>query len=135
VADFREIDAVAKNPCRARTIAQTLLPITGGDWSDWELDFLDHMSSYQDFLTTRQAEKLLELRDNSVRHSKLYGFHLKTLVNKCWIARFDLDSEQDIEFIERLHLNEADTFRKADALRLLRCARSIGEIEPYSGRN
>jgi hypothetical protein len=41
------------------------LDLPHADWNDWEIDFLQHMARHKgpDPITTRQGEKLLELRD------------------------------------------------------------------------
>jgi hypothetical protein len=43
--DYREINALGKDPSRARRLAQFLLTLTDAEWTDWELDFLDHMKA------------------------------------------------------------------------------------------
>ena len=83
-------------------------------------------------LSTRQAEKLVELRDDSKHYEKIDGFVLRTLVDKCFIYRCEL-SEHDAEFIERKKTSSLGRFLRRDASRILRCARQAGEIDPHQG--
>jgi hypothetical protein len=110
-----------------------VLTLTDAEWPDWELNFLDHMKAIDDELSTRQAEKLVELRDDAVEYTKIEGFRFKTLIDKCWLSRHDLSSDHDVEFIERLKETVAASLRKRDAKHLMRCCRELGEIEPHQG--
>jgi hypothetical protein len=56
------------------------------EWNVWELAFLENMSNQQESLTTRQAEKLLEIRDATQYFSTYDGFNVKSLIEKCWMA-------------------------------------------------
>ena len=129
MTDYREIDALTKDPARARTIARTLASLADIAWSEWELDFLESLSDRRDELTTRQAEKLIELRDNSYRYEKVAGIVLRSLLLDCWQARFELESETDIAFLERRKASGETSFRKSEALRLRRCAVRLGLVE------
>jgi hypothetical protein len=133
MTDYRELNEIAKDPDRARSIAQYLLKLTDIDWTDWELDFLHAMEIREDALSTRQVEKLVELRDDAVLYTKVDGFLLNTLINKCFLYRDEFHSYHDVEFIERLKDSAQVVLRKRDAARLLRCARAIGEIEQHHG--
>jgi hypothetical protein len=87
--NFKEIDRVRKDPVAVRSMAQRLLAIPNHDWNDWELDFLENMFRHRgpDPITTRQGEKLLELRDDSEYHSSVKGFSVSSLIENCWLAR------------------------------------------------
>lgn len=132
MTDYREINQIARDPARARAIARHLLTIGAMAWTDWELDFLDSMSAQEEPLSTRQGEKIVELRDEAVLHARVEGFRLDTLIDRCWLGRDELD-EPDRGFIERLKAAGATSLRKREAMRLLRCARRLGEIEPHQG--
>jgi hypothetical protein len=41
--------------------------------------------SHYDELSTRQAEKLVELRDDAVEYAQVGGFRVKTLIDNCWL--------------------------------------------------
>lgn len=130
MVNYREINALAQEPKRVRSTACFLLTLTDAEWSDWELDFLESMSRRDDELSTRQAEKLVELRDDAVRYTSASGFRFTTVIAACWSSRFDLDSDDDIAFVERLKSAGEVALRRRDAMRLRRCAVELGEIEP-----
>lgn len=134
MTDYREINALQRDPERARRLAQFLLALKDIEWTDWELDFLQDMAAREpdEDLTTRQSEKLVELRDASVWHEKVDGFSLRLLIKNCNDMRHLL-SEHDEEFVMRLKNEGAVKLRRRDAARLIRCARTTGEIEPYQG--
>jgi hypothetical protein len=128
--DYRELDALAKDPRRASLTATMLLTLEDADWNEWEIDFLENLSSWKTPLSTRQAEKLIELRDVGVLYDKIDGFALKALIDKLWTYRHEL---ADASFIEHLKASRAVKLRKRRALKLLAYARQIGEIEPHHG--
>jgi hypothetical protein len=130
MANFRDINALGKDPSRVRNTASFLLTLTDAEWTDWELDFLEVMTKHAEELSTRQAEKLVELRDDAVRYTTASGFRFETIINACWRNRFDLDAEDDTEFIERLKHRGETALRRRDAMRLRQCAVELGEIEP-----
>ncbi len=130
MANYRDINALAKEPKRVRSTASFLLTLTDAEWSDWELDFLEGMSKHDDELSTRQAEKLVELRDDAVRYTSASGFRFATIITACWRNRFDLESDDDIAFIELLKDNGEVALRRRDAMRLRQSAEELGEIEP-----
>ena len=63
--DYKEIDRIRKDSVAVKSLARKLLSIPNHDWNDWELDFLDHMARHHgpEPITTRQGEKLIELRE------------------------------------------------------------------------
>lgn len=130
MANYRDINALGKDPNRVRSTASFLLTLNGTDWSDWEINFLDDMTQCNDELSTRQAEKLVELRDDAVRYAAASGFRFTTIINACWRNRFDLGADDDIAFIERLKSTGETALRRRDAFRLRRCAVELGEVEP-----
>jgi hypothetical protein len=133
MTDYKEVNEIAKDTRRAGSIAQYLLKLSDIDWTNWELDFLDAIRTRKEPLSTRQAEKLVELRDESVLYTKVDGFALKSLISNCFLYRDEFNGEPDREFVERLKNSGKEALRKRDAMRLLRCARAIGEIEPHQG--
>ena len=129
--DYRKIDALSKDVARARRLACFLLKIADMAWTDWELDFLEAMSQRAELLTTRQAEKLVELEDASTWFDKVPGeaFGVQLLVSSCHLARADLANEDDVDFVERLHAERSTKLRRRALGRLARCARELGVIE------
>jgi hypothetical protein len=131
--DYREIDRLRKDSVAINSLAERLLRIPNHDWTDWELDFLEHMIRHRrtDPITTRQSEKLIELRNDSEYHSSVQGFSVASLIANCWLARGDLNSEQDKKFMEDLKASGASALRRRQLGKLLACARELGEVERY----
>lgn len=133
--DYRKIDALSKDVSRAQRLAGFLSRLPEISWTDWEADFLEAISIRGEPLSTRQAEKLLELAEASVWHERTAdGFSVRLLARDCFLARAELAGEADVAFIERLHAEGCTRLRRAGLQRLLRCARATGVIEPYAGR-
>jgi hypothetical protein len=130
MASWIEIDRIRKDPAAARALAARLLKIHRHDFTDWELDFLQSIARYHsdEELTTRQGEKLLQIRDDVELITKYHGFSIKTLIQGCYEGRMDLD-EADETWIEELRGKEA--IKRRFIGRLLRCARRLGNIEKY----
>jgi len=99
------------------------------EWNVWEVAFLENMSTQQEPLTTRQSEKLLEIRDAAQYFSAYDGFNIDTLIGTCWMARLDLNDEDDIAFIERLKESGAKSIRRRQVKRLFRCCRELLILE------
>ena len=131
--DYKEIDRIRKDLVAVRSLAKRLLDLPRADWNDWEIDFLQHMARHKgpDPITTRQGEKLLELRDDSEYYSSIRGFSVQSLIKNCWLARDDLDSEYDRKFIEQLKGTNCLSIKRRQLRKLLACARELGEIEQY----
>jgi hypothetical protein len=83
-------------------------------------------------ITSRQGEKLIELRDDSEYHSSVKGFSVASLIINCWLARDDLNSEQDRKFIEDLKASGVSAIRRRQFGKLVACARELGEVEKYA---
>ncbi len=96
-------------------------------------NFLQHMARRKgpDPVTTRQGEKLLEIRNDAEYYSSVRGFSVQSLIKNCWLARHDLDSEDDRKFIERLKEPSYSCVKRRQLRKLLACARELGEIEQY----
>jgi hypothetical protein len=84
-----------------------------------------------DPITTRQCEKLLELRDDAEYYSPVRGFSVQSLIKNCWLARDGLESEDDRKFIEHLKETSCSCVKRRQVRKLLACARQLGEIEQY----
>jgi hypothetical protein len=56
------------------------------------------------------------------------GFSVVSLITNCWLARDDLNSEQDRKFIEDLK----SSIKRWQLGKLLACARELGEVEKYA---
>ena len=59
------------------------------------------------------------------------GFSVQCLIENCWLARDDLDSEDDRRFIQQLKETRYSSIKRRHLRKLLACARELGEIEQY----
>ena len=132
MASWREISDTAKDPVVVRRIAEQLLALYRNDLTEWELDFLEGMlargPSADEDLTTRQSEKLLQIRDDLKYYTNVDGLSVKLMIQNCYGARVDLD-EADEEFLNRVR--GKTSLRRGDVSRLLRCARELHLIHEY----
>jgi hypothetical protein len=130
MASWREIDRVRKDPQGAADIAKRLLSLPASEFSDWELDFLRsirRLRNVEEF-TTRQAEKLLQIRDDIEEVEEVLGFSVRLLLKGCVEARLDL-SEADEEWVVVRSQVSSDRIRRKHIGRLMRCARALSLIE------
>jgi hypothetical protein len=130
VASWREIDRVRKNPKGAADIAKRLLTLPLSEFTDWEIDFLrsiQRLRNVEEF-TTRQAEKLLQIRDDIEEVTEVLGFGVQLLLKGCFEARFDL-SEVDEEWVVARFQASPRNIRRKHVGRLVRCARELNLIE------
>ena len=137
-----------------------LAKLTENIFTDWELTFLRDIAeqstsvmaltpkerqefkfseqqaqallALRDFrLTSRQTEKLFEIRDATVLHRTVAGVSVRNLINRCYEARLDLDGRRHEEWIEQLRKSGTAELRSSDLAQLKRCSKQIGELEPY----
>ena len=64
-------------------------------------------------------------------YSAVRGFSVQCLIENCWLARDDLDSEDDRRFIQQLKETRYSSIKRRHLRKLLACARELGEIEQY----
>jgi hypothetical protein len=129
MTDWKEISRTAKDPGAVRLLAKSLLRMAEMEWNVWELAFLENMSNQHEPLTTRQAEKLLEIRDATQHFSTYDGFNLESLIEKSWMARLDLNDQDDVAFVERLRESAVKSIRRRQVKRLFRCCRELLILE------
>lgn len=89
MASWREIDRVRKDPQAAADIAKRLLALPPSEFTDWELDYLRsirRLRNVEEF-TTRQSEKLLQIRDDTEEVTEVLGFSVRLLLKGCVEAR------------------------------------------------
>ena len=128
---YREIERVRKDALTVRTLAKRLLAAPDSDWTDWEIDFLEDMSRHAGpDLTTRQGEKLIELRDDAESHASWRGLSVRILAQKCSLACDELEPP-DATFVQTLQASCATAVKRRQLFRLLRCARQLKLIEAY----
>ena len=87
MASWREIDRIRKAPAEFRALAKRLLNL-GAELTDWESIFLESIRNDTETkeFTTRQSEKLLQIRDGYETLTKFQGFSVEILLDKCWLA-------------------------------------------------
>jgi hypothetical protein len=126
MASWVEIERVRKDPATVRRIAKDAL---ARGPNEWEAEFLEARTSCRGELTTRQSEKLLEIRDDLVMMTEVgYGnYSVRILLDKCHMARLDLD-EADEVWIVKVREKHPTMIRRRDAGRLMRCARQLNLI-------
>lgn len=128
MGSYKELLALGRDPVRVRAVARRLLA-NAEDWTEWERDFLEGLvAEYgSDALTTRQRQKLVELREGAEYVPTIEGFEVASLIDKCWLGRLDLDYEDDIAFIEQER--GSTSIKRRHVQRLLRCCRKLGVID------
>ena len=84
--------------------------------------------SDDDEMSTRQSEKLLEIRDGVQRISEYRRFSVSILIEKVHVARFDL-AEDDEEWIVAVRGRGITAILRRDAARLLRLAHELDLID------
>ena len=128
MGSYKELLALGRDPVRVRAVARRLLA-SAEDWTEWERDFLEGLVAEYgiDALTTRQRQKLVELREGAEYVPTIEGFDVASLIDKCWLGRLDLDYEDDIAFIEQER--GSTSIKRRHVQRLLRCCRKLGVID------
>jgi hypothetical protein len=116
MASWKEIEGFRKDPKAARLLAKSLRKTGSGVLNEWEADFLVSLSRWQHELTTRQAEKLLQIRDGLVTITVFHGFSVEL-------------SEDDEEWIVSAHAKSDGSVRRCQIGRLMRCARQLLLVE------
>jgi len=130
MASWREIDRVRKDAVAVRDISKRLLSLSRADFTDWEIDFLQSTARHREEadLTTRQSEKLLQIRDDAEFITEFFGFSVKILLKRCHGARLDLAEDDEEWILQRFEKNETSIKRKQIG-RLIKCARILNLIE------
>ena len=133
MVSWREIVRVRKDTNGARELAKRLLKIYPGEFTDWEKDFLESITNYTELFafTTRQSEKLIEIRDDAEPIAQYRGFSVAVLVKQCFEARLDL-SDADAQWIVELCERSTASIKRKHIGRLIRCARELTIIDEDS---
>ena len=132
MASHIEMQRLAQNPAAVVTLAEFLRGLPDVGWTEWEVDFLDAMvrRDRDRELSTRQREKLIELRDDAINYTKFDGLSVASLVRDCWIARLDL-TDDDEAFVADLKGRGVTSLKRRPVMRLLRCARELGLVDGF----
>ena len=131
MASWREIDSLRKDPTAFRALAKRLLKLPNEDFTDWEKLFLDDMAfsrkAVSEF-TTRQSEKLLQIRDDAELVNSYRGFSIKVLLKGCYDGRQDLNEAEEA-WITDMQARNAHSIKRRHVGRLMRCARALNLID------
>ncbi|MBO9706989.1 MAG: hypothetical protein J7521_02150 [Caulobacter sp.] len=123
----REIEQLRADTARWRALARRL-PTTGeGSLTDWELDYLEELPrrTWLEHLSYRQAEVLLDIRDNVERVDSYRGCSAAWLLTACYGNRLDLD-EDNQAWVEHLHATDRAPLPLKSVKRLLALAKKLG---------
>jgi len=130
MASWQEIDRIRKAAKGFRALAKGLYTHIS-DLTEWEKDFLSSIKDQRekDEFTTRQSEKLLQIRDDYVSVTEIQGgFSVRLIFRQCHEARLDLSDDDEAWIVQRFEQSQT-TIRRKHAGRLRRCARELGLIE------
>ena len=131
MASWFEIDRVRKDPNTFRPMAARLLADPIFERSEFADGFLENIANWRrDELSTRQGEILLELRDQAEIHNRYKGLSIPTLIEKCYLDRFDLD-EGDRRRIETLKESRRGYVTGGQMGWFKRICKQLGEMEAY----
>jgi hypothetical protein len=134
VASWMEIERVRKSPKTFKPLAAQLLGLPGSNWWEYAERFLRDVSEYpHPELNTRQAEFLLKLRDDKTTHHTIRGgFSVAILIKNCFESRFELNSDEDIDFVESLHNSGRPYVTGRQLGWFIRVCKELGKIEGYA---
>ena len=82
MTDWQEINDLKRNP-QAVGAAKRPLKLTYADWREKQTRFLKDMAREKEDITTRQAEYLIHLRDETELFSTAGGFSVASLIEDC----------------------------------------------------
>ncbi len=131
MASHTQMSRTAADPAAVQSMATFLLTVSDADWSDWEVDFLEHMREHEGPapISMRQREVLFELNDKARNYKDYRGLPVHHLISQCWLARADLDEDNEA-FISRLQDARPTGLKRPALYRLVRCARQLDVIDP-----
>jgi hypothetical protein len=133
MTNWQEINRISKDPQAVQSLAQKLLKLPYASWSEYNRIFLEDRTKQREPLTTRQAEYLIELRDETELYSVIGGFSVSSLIEDCWRNR-EPDrrhglNDDNCHFVERIRGKTA--LPRPQLRRLFACCRELGLIEAY----
>lgn len=130
MASWPEIERFRKSADECRALAARLLKIPDSELTEWERLFLDGivLKIGVEQFSTRQAEKLLQIRDDTQLVETIDSFSVAILLRKVHAARLDL-SESDEDWIVALYDPNRNTIKRRNAGRLKALARTLNLID------
>jgi hypothetical protein len=132
MASWREIEAIKRDRAEAHRVIANVMALGGDVLSDWETEFGGDLGDWLNDrdLTTPQAEKLLQIRNQRQLVRTFDGFNIGSLIQQCYEARLDLN-ERDEERITRLRAISPDAISRERLPWLLYCARQLELIDEW----
>src|SRR6516225_10218156 len=114
MASWREIDRIRKAPAEFHAVAKRLLNL-GAELTEWESIFVESICNNAETkeFTTRQSEKLLQIRDDYETITRIHGFSVEALLDKCWLGRCDL-SESEEQKLQKMRERSHISVRRKD---------------------
>jgi hypothetical protein len=99
---------------------------------------MDGLNSTLENMVTRAAPEPIGmrhgrysgLRDETEYHSRIDGISVRTLIEKCYEYRLNLN-ESDADWIEELWRKGTSSLKRGALGRLRRCCVKLGVLEPY----
>jgi hypothetical protein len=129
VATEREISRIRHDQVEWRGLVRRLLGYAEKhDLEHRHMGLLESLNDrfYQDELSYRQAEWLLDIRDDTNFVSEYRGASLKFLLRSAFENRFGLDDEDDVAWVEELWRRQEATLRKRDVRKLHALVSALG---------
>jgi hypothetical protein len=126
MASHSQMSRTAANANAVQTMASVLLTATDAGWTDWELDFLEHMREHTgpEPISMRQREVLFELNDKARSYRDYRGIPVSRLLAECWMARLDLDEDDEV-FVSTLHAANPTALKRRALFRLVHIASKL----------
>ena len=131
MASWTELERVRKDPVSFRGLARRLMDDPHCEDSDFADGFLKNIANWKrDEITLRQAEVLLDLRDNAEIHTHYKDLSVRLLMEKCYASRYDLN-EGDRKRLEALYEKSRRFVTGAQMGWFKRICKELGEMEDY----
>lgn len=132
MATERELSRVRHDPVEWRGIVKRLLEIADQDGvDDRHLVIIESLNAQTERveLSHRQAEWLLDARDDSEFVATYFNFSIKLMLKECYENRFGIEDEDDQKWVEKTHSERLVRLRKKDARKLFAIAVALDVID------
>lgn len=128
--DYKAINRIRRSPDAFKALAGHIL--TAKHWRGRAKQFLADVAHYRHSeLTMRQCELLIKLRDSAESVTRIRGFSVSILIESAYLARLDLDDDEDIKRVESLYRRGKGTISGLQAGWFRRICRELDLIEHY----
>jgi hypothetical protein len=131
MASWAELERVRKDSDIFRNLAKRLIDDPYCEDSEFADGFLENIANWKrNEITLRQAEVLLELRDNAEIHTHYKGLSVRLLMEKSYANRCEL-VEGDRKRLEALYEKGRSFVTGAQMGWFKRICKQLGEMEEY----